>query len=235
MGMFSSVRMHRGASGLASCFVVTAIVAGCGKSDEITSYSIPKERAPAVVATANDSSSASTAASPAGAETSVASDPATGPDRMLGAVVMRPDQAWFFKLTGPEAAVAEVEQAYLDFLKTVEFTGPNGAPVWKAPEGWVDGPPKAMRFATLMIPSGDAKLELAISSLPTQGGDVDAYLLMNLNRWRGQLGLAPSTLDAMRGAEGELETIDLPGGNQALVTNMRGKLTGGGMMAPFAR
>jgi len=71
--------------------------------------------------------------------------------------------------------------------------------------------------------------------LPNQGGDADSYLLMNLNRWRGQLGLGPSTLDSMRSAEGELETIELTGSEQALVTNLRGKLSTGGMSAPFAR
>jgi len=231
VGMYSSVRMHRGPFLPALSLVIAALVAGCGKQEEITSYTVAKEAArPEPPISAGSESPASAETEPA-----ATTDPSTGPDRMLGAIVLRPQQGWFFKLTGPEAAVTAAREPFVNFLKTVDFTGPDQSPVWKLPEGWTEGAPRAMRFATLAFKIDDVPLELAISSLPNQGGDADSYLLMNLNRWRGQLGLGPSTLDSMRSAEGELETIELTGSEQALVTNLRGKLSTGGMSAPFAR
>lgn len=51
----------------------------------------------------------------------VGSAPAT---RMLGAVLYRGEEAWFFKLTGPDAAVAAEKASFLDFLRTVRPTAP---------------------------------------------------------------------------------------------------------------
>jgi hypothetical protein len=39
--------------------------------------------------------------------------------RMLAAIVPRPNDTWFFKLTGPDALVTREKPAFLDFLKTV--------------------------------------------------------------------------------------------------------------------
>ena len=39
--------------------------------------------------------------------------------RMLGVIVPRSGETWFFKLTGPDALVARETSAFLDFLKTV--------------------------------------------------------------------------------------------------------------------
>jgi hypothetical protein len=39
--------------------------------------------------------------------------------RTLGAILYLGDEAWFFKLSGPDATVAAQKPAFLDFLKTV--------------------------------------------------------------------------------------------------------------------
>ena len=39
--------------------------------------------------------------------------------RVLGAILYRGDEAWFFKLTGPDAVVAAERASFLDFLRTV--------------------------------------------------------------------------------------------------------------------
>jgi len=41
------------------------------------------------------------------------------PSRTIGAILYFGDEAWFFKLSGPDAAVAAQKTAFLDFLKTV--------------------------------------------------------------------------------------------------------------------
>jgi len=42
------------------------------------------------------------------------------PVRILGAVLNRPGETWFFKLTGPEAVAAGEKPAFINFLKTVK-------------------------------------------------------------------------------------------------------------------
>jgi hypothetical protein len=212
---------------------------GCGESPEITAYRVPKEPPKPKIDLSgigvNQPRSAPNVP-PASTPPAEMADPATGPDRMLGAIIVRPNQMWFFKLTGAEAPVSAAREPFIAFLKTVEFAGEQSEPTWKLPDGWTTGAPRQMRFATLEFESQGVKLELAISSLTMPGSDADGFLLMNLNRWLGQLSLPNSTLEALRGDANTTETIDLPGGNQAMVVNFRGKLQGGGMgMAPFAR
>lgn len=42
------------------------------------------------------------------------------PTRVLGAVLSRPGETWFFKLTGPEATVAAAKADFLAFIRTVK-------------------------------------------------------------------------------------------------------------------
>ena len=45
------------------------------------------------------------------------------PLRMIGAIVPFRDATWFFKLTGPDALVAQEKQTFLSFLQTVKTPG----------------------------------------------------------------------------------------------------------------
>jgi len=47
-------------------------------------------------------------------------DGANNGQAILAAIVSRPDDTWFFKLTGPDALVARTKPAFLDFLRTVK-------------------------------------------------------------------------------------------------------------------
>ncbi len=42
------------------------------------------------------------------------------PTRLLGAVLSRPGETWFFKLMGPDALVAAQKPAFLEFLRSVK-------------------------------------------------------------------------------------------------------------------
>lgn len=44
------------------------------------------------------------------------------PTRLVGAILSRPGETWFFKLMGPDALVAAQKPAFLDFLRTVRET-----------------------------------------------------------------------------------------------------------------
>ena len=65
----------------------------------------------------------------------------------------------------------------------------NSAPVqWTTPADWKELPPTGIRLGNLVVPGKDGKkAEVTIMSFP---GDVGGEVA-NVNRWRGELGLAP--------------------------------------------
>jgi hypothetical protein len=162
--------------------LVLPVIAGCADPDDIKTTKVPK--------------------SPADAKAPAAEY------RILGAVFPADDPVWFFKLTGPEAKLAEHEAGFDEFLKSVRF--PNGlknGPLWDLPAGWREGPPRQMRYATVLVGPDPRPLELSVSS--ATGG-----LKANLDRWAGQVGAADAAnatkeLTTTAGAKGL--RIDLRG------------------------
>jgi hypothetical protein len=111
-------------------------------------------------------------------------------ERMLAAIVPKGDQVWFFKVNGPQAAVDQIETQFRDFVRAIRYA--DGLPVLTSlPDGWRRGGEKAMRFATLDVETPGRQLNISISQLDRQS-DWDEQVKMNVNRWRGQLGLASS-------------------------------------------
>ena len=67
-------------------------------------------------------------------------------------------------------------------------------PAWSIPAGWAKlDQQKPMRYATFTAGEGAGKVEVVLSTFP---GDVGG-LLPNINRWRGQVGLAPIAQDQL--------------------------------------
>ncbi|SFI07563.1 hypothetical protein [Planctomicrobium piriforme] len=159
------VRSRLGYFSFYSLLLLTAAYSGCSGEDDIRQYSVPKTVAAARLPTAPVS---------AGSLTGAAS-------------------GWFFKLMGPSDDVLKQAIPFTRILQSLQFS-PDGAPGYQLPEGWKssNGPPP--RYQTLTIPETQPPLEVTVSSLPMTGSDVPGYLLANINRWRGQLGL-----DAMEG------------------------------------
>jgi hypothetical protein len=118
--------------------------------------------------------------------------------RLLGAIIPQgdkavlakdgaPGKAWFFKLTGPNQAVAEQAPAFRQLIESVTFPSEgNSEPTWTLPEGWTQRPGSQMRFATLQVEAG-GDTECSVTVLPITNTDWNAYLLANINRWRDQL------------------------------------------------
>lgn len=95
--------------------------------------------------------------------------------------------------------------------------GPTvGLPGWKAPAHWKVGGPRTMRLASFEIPGeGNAVGDVSISALSSGGGG----LLANVNRWRGQAGLAP-TDEATLAKEAKILTLSK--GQKATVVDLGG-------------
>ena len=197
---------------IAALGVLTLVVAGCGKTEQIEHYTVAK---PEPLTPSSDAAPA--AEQPAGEPT----------DRTLAAIVPHGEQGWFFKITGPKDAVAEKREAFETFLKSLSF-GEDGKPKWTVPEGWQEQPGGSIRYATLVIPGGEKPLELTVTALPKPPGDDENYALANINRWRGQLKLPPIALAQLSAESTSLE-LD---GTRATVVDMVGTAAPGSMGRP---
>lgn len=186
-----------------------AVSSGCRDKDEIRTYRVAASAEP----TPRQQPSAPAPAKPAG-------DPT---DRMLGAIVPGPQQAWFFKAVGPNAALDAAAGSIKAFLASVTLE--DDRPVWDLPEGWTERPGKSMRLATLVAPG---EVELSVIGLPLVD-EWDAQVLDNVNRWRGQLKLSPTTAESLADSATPLEG----GIDDAMLVDLAGWFDGGGM-APFA-
>ena len=182
------------------------LLSGCKKPDEIRTYTVPHRVAPQILL-----------------------------QRMLGTIIPNDKEAWFFKLQGPDAEIAQLEPDFLAFTKSVNIR--DGKVAWTAPKAWekVDG--GQFRFATYRIPNGQKKpFELAVTRLDAPDGVNEAYLQANLTRWRGQLSLDPIDV-------ADVSKVTTPvkfEGGTALVVNFVGEASGSsgmgmpGAAGPFA-
>lgn len=73
---------------------------------------------------------------------------------------------------------------------------------WSVPAGWSEEPASGMRLASFKAGSAAGQAEVSVVSLPGEAGGVAA----NVNRWRGQLGLAAQDEGALRAAARSLRT-----------------------------
>src|SRR5262249_48588530 len=124
--------------------------------------------------------------------------------RIIAAMMTTSEATLFFKMRG-NADLAEAQKG--DFIKWVAAvcdaqtrTGSSQAAAappqtssapqlkWTTPEGWAEVPPSSMRYASFSAPADEGgKIDISVVTFPGDGGsDAD-----NVNRWRGQIGLAP--------------------------------------------
>lgn len=136
---------------------------------------------------------------------------AGGGQRMLAAIVPQGQQAWFFKVIGSPQELEQHAEPFKSLIQSIRFE--EDKPQWELPAGWQSNPGSGMRFATLDLDGDDGSLELSVTPLPIFG-EMDEYVLSNVNRWRGQVGLAPVTQDTL---PDESEELDVNGVKVVLV------------------
>lgn len=158
------------------------------------------------------------------------------PKRILAAVLEKGGVTWYFKMIGSDAVVKEQQPAFVDFLKSISFesapataaANPHAGMTMPAmgttssepavkpaasgaatPAGWKELAPTTFLAAKYAIQGeGDAKAEMTVST------GIGGGVFSNVNRWRGQLGLAPlSEEDFSKTAK----PIDIPTGKGMLV------------------
>jgi hypothetical protein len=172
---------------------------GCDQSEEIRHYRAAK---PATQAEpAKRAVEPSTAERPPAEAHQSATNAAD--QRMLAAIVMHADQAWFFKSLGPTSQLEPQVDTFRLLLKSVRFTA--GKPQWDLPDGWRQKGESGMRYATLEFGPVENPVELTVIPLPIPPGDRAAYVLSNVNRWRQQLNLSPIAATELDQQSEELE------------------------------
>jgi hypothetical protein len=142
--------------------------------------------------------------------------------RIIAAMVTTADATLFFKMRG-NAELSEAQKG--DFIKWVaavcnaqtQAAPPQMAVApppqttsapqikWTTPEGWTEVPPSSMRYASFSAPADEAsKIDISVVTFPGDGGsDSD-----NVNRWRGQMGLAPVDASTVTSQVAPLKTAD---------------------------
>src|SRR5438034_7497143 len=141
--------------------------------------------------------------------------------RIIAAMVTTVNATAFFKMRG-NADLTEAQKG--EFIKWVAAvcnaqtqTGPpqmaaappqavNATQIkWKKPETWTEVPPSSMRYASFSASSEDGgKIDISVVTFTGDGGsDAD-----NINRWRGQIGLAPIDASAVTAQVAPLKTDD---------------------------
>lgn len=126
--------------------------------------------------------------------------------KLLGLVVTEPSGSLFLKFTGPAPVVEAERERFLGLAASLRVAqhGPgdghdhgeagveaggagasggagSGALVWKAPDGWVQQPPRAMREVSFTLAEG---AECYVTRLVGDAGGLRA----NLDRWSDQVG-----------------------------------------------
>jgi hypothetical protein len=162
------------------------------------------------------------------------------PARMLLAMLPRTNTVWFIQMFGDDDAVAGQKPAFVEFLRSLKFHNdtepvqltsarpgvstnvkrvPRGRPerpLWTLPPQWQEQPASELIFAKFLIAAtGEGKAEVSVAVFPGQAGGV----LMNVNRWRGQIGLA--SID--QAALSRLTTALDPADPTAILIDMTGQ------------
>lgn len=112
------------------------------------------------------------------------------PHRMLGAIIVKGEEGWFFKVTGPREGLAAETEKFRKFVESVRFEEGASGPKWTLPDGWQEAGASKMRYMTIKLKAGGEDCELSVSRLPMRGNST-SYVLDNLNRWRGQIQSYP--------------------------------------------
>ncbi|WP_145096318.1 hypothetical protein [Rosistilla carotiformis] len=118
---------------------MSIVLAGCGRSDQITSYTIPTTVPEALVQQ----------------------------DRMLGGIVPATEKVWFYKLVADVDSVAAIEDGFKKWIQQLKYE--NGAPQLDVPDDWKRIAPGMMQHAKFQIPAGERMIEMSVAELGNSG------------------------------------------------------------------
>jgi hypothetical protein len=155
---------------------VCLVISGCGNQGEIAQYRIDRQPPPSMASTIE------------------AAPPQAPTDLLLGAIIEQTEKerSWFFKCVGSIEGLKEIESPFRTWIESVGFSA-DGNPTWVLPADWKQLPGTEMRFATIELPAtGGEPASISVMALP-KNKSFDGTVADNVNRWRRQMSLPPST------------------------------------------
>ncbi len=197
----------------------------CSGEEDIRTYEVPKVAEPPAT---KDGTVAKGTGTPASALAAA---------RLFAAIIPREDGVWHLRMSGPGVLVTPQADNFLAVVKSTRFVaGEDGkkVPQFTLPTGWRQSPGTGMRYLTLSIGEAAHGLEVAVTKLGLESGDVFG----NAERYAGMVGLTQVTksqvaeMSRVVNVEGQPATIlDIngPGGGGSMAANQG---TGGGEKAP---
>jgi hypothetical protein len=164
-------------------------------------------------------------------------------NRILAAIIRRPDGAWFFKMVGDDALVGEQKAAFVEYLKSFSFPGagsgaamqdsqlpPSHPPIGNTPPAAGAAPASNEGKPEWQVPAGWKEIDggqflvakFIVSGLDNSQAAVNVSMsagdgggvLGNVNRWRGQIGLSEQSQAEV---EKLAQSVDIEGGKAMLV------------------
>lgn len=141
-------------------------------------------------------------------------------NRVYAAVIPYEGQSWFFKMSGPFSTVQSQIPAFSTLLRGLRFGEEAntaalnehnhdehiGDLTFTPPSGWTESQGSSIRIASFSITKeGYPPADFSITSFPGDTGG----LVANVNRWRGQIGLASWTPEQVNAA---VENLTNPAG-----------------------
>src|SRR5437762_1581107 len=116
--MASTLNFHLDRTRITISAICLTVALGCGKSEQIQTYTVPNvPNLTAVAAPIDDVK------------------PGEPTDRMLAAILPAGGQAWFFKAVGPIVEIDKHEKEINNFFAALTL-GADGRANWKLPPGW---------------------------------------------------------------------------------------------------
>jgi hypothetical protein len=163
------------------------------------------------------------------------------PERILVAMLFKDNVNWFFRLSGNNTVVEEAQNDFINYLNSVKLeqsaSGQSSEPKVNphqmqpernttqaeqmpvelpVPENWKQLAPTPMAPLRYEVTSGNSTALITITRLDGDGGG----LLPNINRWRGQIKLAPinqadldKQITKIKTTAGEAIVVDFSGSN----------------------
>ncbi len=140
--------------------------------------------------------------------------------RILGAVIPDAGSVYFVKATDRIARLTLAESGFRTVVEQFAVDPNSGSPTFELPAGWslklLDnsgaGIGLAEMIAEINFEVADGRIRFTVSKydMPREQAMWDDYLLGQINRWRGQLELGPTTVVDMKK---ELPMISRVGGS----------------------
>jgi hypothetical protein len=186
--------------------VVICTQLACEPAAKVRVYEAPKSESTFV---SGPLAGLDTRASTPGSAASKTAPVASGPRRIVGAIIPTEQGCYFLKATEAPERLEPLLGDLRTVVETFSIDPQTGLPSNKLPEGWLMNQRNDVALAELISPESTGRVKFTVTALampPEQ--DWQGYLLSNVNRWRGQLKLGELTKETV---EASLVSIPRPG------------------------